>query len=64
MSFIYLVHPKYENEPILACFTKMPKAQTWAEKSQWELDDLVCTKMVNNPDTTFIGTRVLCPWRK
>lgn len=62
--FIYLVHPKDNNEPLLACFTNQINAQTWAEKSQWDIDTLMCTKMVNNPDTTFIGTRVLSPWRK
>ena len=62
--FIYLVHPKGGNDPILACFTDPVEAETWAEESQWALDTLVCTRMVNNPKTKFIGTRILVPWSK
>jgi len=59
---IYLVHPKDHNEPILAVFTVKHESQTWAEKSDHGIENLERTRMLDNPRTTFIGSRVLVPW--
>lgn len=63
-KYIYLVHPKGSNDPILAVFTVKYEAQIWAEQSDHGIDNLERTRMKDHPDTTFIGSRVLVPWEK
>jgi len=62
--YIYLIHPKGSNEPLLATFTVKHESQTWAEQSVHGIENLERTRMEDNPKTDFIGTRILVPWEK
>lgn len=61
-TYIYLVHPKGSNKPVLATFTVKYESQAWAEHSKHGLDALERTRMKDGGDSNFVGTRVLCPW--
>jgi len=62
-TYIYLVHPKGSNEPILATFTVKHESQAWAEEvSSYGIEGLERTRMKDGGDSKFGGTRVLVPW--
>ena len=61
-TYIYLVHPKGANDPVIATFTVKYESQEWAEQSQWGLEGLERTRMKDGGDSNFISSRVAVPW--
>lgn len=61
-TYIYLVHPKGANDPVIASFTVKSESQEWAEQSQWGIEKLERTRMKDGGDSNFIGSRVFVPW--
>jgi hypothetical protein len=63
-SYIYLVHPKGYNDPILAVFTVKYESQEWAEHSIHPLENLERTRMKDGGEHNRVGisSRTLVPW--
>lgn len=62
-SYIYLIHPKGSNDPILATFTVKYEAHNWVRRSeQHTFNTVELTRMKDGGDSTFISSRVLVPW--